>query len=862
MKVFANKHLAFLLLVLLGMTAPAFGLWGQAENSSSSAATVITGKVSPNEPVMIIAKSEDGKRIFGYTSPDANGDYTLRLSTKEARLILYVSGLGVKAQSIPVENKSGVKNITVEVANLNIKEVTVTADKITQKNDTVTYYMPTYTKEEDNTLKDALKRLPGIEVKEDGQLMYNGKWVGELYIEGLNMLDSRYGVAVNNINAKDVAAVQVMERHQKIKMLQGKQSGSAPAINIKLKESAKSTWTSMLSLAGGLPLEWKGEINAMMFARKMQNISFAKSNNTGDNLGRELGVSSRLSSPVRILQPSLPSELSEPLYYDNESYSGSISQLHKTGEDSQISFTINYLSDKYMREDASVSEYYTGEGSELMKIEEENSSVARDRAVVGALSYKLNTHKAYLEERLNVMFLKDNSSASTTKNQSPLTQEFGGNTLSLKNDLRLSWGGYDNFKNLYSKLSFETSDADLGVVGASPLSQAYKGTKFVSENNIPLWSKKIPYSRISFDAEANVKTERNKFSDGSGKENKLTQTVLDVLLNPSFIFGRKKVEITAFVPMGYELFSLSGNALTEGMVHSPVIAPTANLAYKANGRTTFNATYSFVRNLASPEYLAGGEWYSNYRTIVSNPQGVGHSVSRTNMLLLSMEYKNAFSMFFANFNVGASSMNSDSIIDYDYSDGSFTRLSYVPLKNNSYSLSINQAASKGFYWGNTKLYEGITAVMGESPYSVGGQVISSFRRSLSGKFSVGTSPWDRLSVDASANVSASQVRSDALWGDVLVSSNADVVVGVSITKGLFASADAKYYYNNHNNARALFVGCGLEYRYREWLFSLTCDNLADVKSYETTILSGVNTFYHKYKLCGRRILLGFRCRLF
>lgn len=863
MKVSVSKSLLFLYRFIIGLfLSVPITLFGQEENTSSSPVTVITGKVSPNEPVMIIAKSEDGKKIFGYTSSDADGNYTLRISNREAKINLYVSGLGVKAQNILIENKSGVHNIFVEKADLNIKEVTVTANKITQKNDTVTYYMPTYTKEEDNTLKDALKRLPGIEVKEDGQLMYNGKWVGELYIEGLNMLDSRYGVAVNNINAKDVVAVQVMERHQKIKMLQGKQSGSAPAINIKLKESAKSTWTSRLSLAAGLPKEWDVGINAMMFARKMQNISFLKSNNTGVDLGGELGLSGKISSPVKILQPSMPTELAEPLYYDNESYSGSISQLHKTGEDSQITFTINYLSDKYMRENSSVSEYYIGEGSERMRIDEENSSASHGRALVGAISYKLNSAKTYLVERLNVLFRKENSSASTINNQVPLTQNIGGNTLSIRNDLRLSWGGYENFKNLHSKLNLETNDADLKFGSDALSNQLYRGTKISSENTFPVFSKKIPFARIDLSATANVKHEQNKFSQKDEKENCFGQTVLDAQLTPSLVFGKKKVELTAFAPFGYELFSLSGNSSLNEVVHSPVFMPTANISYKANSRTTFNLVYSFSRSLVSSEYLSGTEWYSNYRTIISNPYGVGHSVSRSNMLVLSIEHKNAFSMFFANFDVGVSGLSSDSIINYDYSDGTITRLSYIPGKNKGFSFQVSQVASKGFYWGNTKLYESLTAAVGESPYSVGGQIISANSRRLLGKFSIGTSPWDILSIDAAANVSASQVRSDAAWGSLFLSADADVVVGIAITKNLFASADAKYYYNNHNNANAVFVGCGMEYRYKDWLFSLTCENLADVKSYETSILSGVNTFYHKYKLCGRRILLGFQCRLF
>ena len=81
--------------------------------------------------------------------------------------------------------------------------------------------------------------MPGIEVKSDGQIIYNGQWINEFYIEGLDMLGSNYGVATKNIDAHDIGTVQILEDHQDVKMLQGVRRGAAPAMNIRLKQSAK-----------------------------------------------------------------------------------------------------------------------------------------------------------------------------------------------------------------------------------------------------------------------------------------------------------------------------------------------------------------------------------------------------------------------------------------------------------------------------------------------------------------------------------------------------------------------------------------------------------------------------------------------
>ena len=39
-----------------------------------------------------------------------------------------------------------------------------------------------------------------------------------MYVEGLDMLESRYGLATNTIRAEDIASVEVMEDHQHIKI--------------------------------------------------------------------------------------------------------------------------------------------------------------------------------------------------------------------------------------------------------------------------------------------------------------------------------------------------------------------------------------------------------------------------------------------------------------------------------------------------------------------------------------------------------------------------------------------------------------------------------------------------------------------
>lgn len=52
-----------------------------------------------------------------------------------------------------------------------------------------------------------------------GTITYQGKQINKFYIEGLDLLGSKYSQASENISADKVKSVQVYERHQPVKLL-------------------------------------------------------------------------------------------------------------------------------------------------------------------------------------------------------------------------------------------------------------------------------------------------------------------------------------------------------------------------------------------------------------------------------------------------------------------------------------------------------------------------------------------------------------------------------------------------------------------------------------------------------------------
>jgi hypothetical protein len=96
-----------------------------------------------------------------------------------------------------------------------IREVIVRAPAVTRRRDTLTYTVAKYADVTDRSIGDVLRKMPGIEVAKSGEVKYNGKAINKFYIEGLDMLEGRYGIATNNVRAPRSRSTRTTSRSRR-----------------------------------------------------------------------------------------------------------------------------------------------------------------------------------------------------------------------------------------------------------------------------------------------------------------------------------------------------------------------------------------------------------------------------------------------------------------------------------------------------------------------------------------------------------------------------------------------------------------------------------------------------------------------
>ncbi len=190
------KRLAFLLLYVF-LHLPL--CYGQVKALVGS----VTDEESGEPVAGAIVQAVDGK---SYTFTTNDGRFFLKGEARQIR----VQSMGYR--SIVVDVTESPMHIKMKPEATQLKDVIIKAPDIIQKSDTLVYSMSKWVQKQDRNMADVLRRLPGVEVAENGAIKYNGEPINKFYIDGSDFVNERYGVATNNISPDDVASVAVVHK--------------------------------------------------------------------------------------------------------------------------------------------------------------------------------------------------------------------------------------------------------------------------------------------------------------------------------------------------------------------------------------------------------------------------------------------------------------------------------------------------------------------------------------------------------------------------------------------------------------------------------------------------------------------------
>ncbi len=392
----------------------------------------------------VMAKSLSGA-VITFATTDAEGRFALNVAQTEDSVQLAVAHLSYKPWGLRIKVADvGPLAIELDEADIRLNEVMVRAKRISAHGDTITYNVAGFAQQQDKSIGDVLRRMPGIDVEASGKIRYQGVDISNLYVEGGNLLGGKYGIATNGINHDDIGAVEVMENHQPLQVLRGISFAERPAINLKLKNKSKATWVVNGNAGVGWKAQpagvvWDASAFVMTIFPKFQSITTLKSNNVGRNLGVQISDllfterGAELTHYISLEMPRPPS-LSEARTLLNTSNLFSTNNLWKRGA-ADIRLQMDFYNQRIASQDATRTTYYLNAANYV--VEEHRRGRTDENHFSSELNVEVNKPTYYINNRLKTELIFDRALLETTASAADIEQRATFPDYYLQNDLKL-----------------------------------------------------------------------------------------------------------------------------------------------------------------------------------------------------------------------------------------------------------------------------------------------------------------------------------------------------------------------------------------------------------------------------------------
>ncbi len=437
--------------------------------------TIIKGKITdkqgvPLPYVSILVKQQKNAPIIGFGTSNNEGLYTIQINHLADSLWIETQSVSYEKQYKHIVNQSQEINFQLKEQVFDLEGVIVKAQKIDHMGDTISYLISALAKEQDRSLGEVLKHIPGIEVRDDGKIYYDDMPLKKFYVEGLDLMKGRYGVITNNLPYESVSTVELMKNHQPIKMLKDKFFEEQASINVKLKKKVAVTGTGKVG-GGYKPLLWEVNLTPMIFTKKYQFITSYQTNNVGEQVSQQMNTltmedANDLSSfnenfSYLSLNPINLPQLEQQRILDNNVHFFNVNGLTKLNNDMELSSNIYYLND-YQQQYAHEQRTMYLPNDTLMFTEQNHHRIFENR-IEADFNLLKNAKKNYLNNTFSVMSSWDMMKGDNQINSKKTHQSLHKPTQHIANNLKSISNIGKHLMILRSQLHYTNKPHDLQV---------------------------------------------------------------------------------------------------------------------------------------------------------------------------------------------------------------------------------------------------------------------------------------------------------------------------------------------------------------------------------------------------------------
>ncbi|MGK6350761.1 hypothetical protein [Parapedobacter sp. DT-150] len=855
------------------------------------------GKPVPYASVMVKNKQQ---RVLAFHTSNHAGAFTLAWPDTAAltELSIEINHLGYKKVTLPLIADKHRYDVLMEAQAIDLAEVEVKSrPKISLRGDTLSYDVASFTKAEDRTIGDVLKRLPGMEVDESGQIKYNGKAISNFYVDGDDLLDDKYAIGTKTIPHAMVQDVEVMQNHQPLKVLQGKTLSENVALNLKIKDEAKLDLTGQAKPGGGLPGQYDSELNAILFNKKYKMLNVGKANNVGTDLATDFTAfnqAGRLSGlgntrPAELLSsgtvgnPALPTSR----YYLNNSGSLNANNLINLKNGLQLKSNVGLLLDNNDMDYYSANDLYLADDtiqySEIQQID-------RSPFLVDvSLNAQANKETYYFNNALKIGYSGETGSSTLASNAMDMTQQLRNRVRDFSNQLEylpalhnqhiLSVNWYLNHFNRPQTLDIQPGINAAILNGGQPFDGIQQYTETPTWFNTLSVGYRIPDGLIMQNYRLSTLNEWQQlhsqllltqatgeqlpYTESSG--NNLEWQRHNAQLSATYelqLGGRWEALLSLPFTWQHITYKDTGFALDEKSGRL-LFNPLFRAKYMTTPEDYLSFNYVYNNQMGNINSVYQGAILSNYRSLRANDAPLEERNSHN--MGLNYHFQRNISMLFMNVGINYSYTTSNTIASNVVTDNIMNTV-LLPYDNNVSTFSTNAGISKYiFALGATA---GLKGAWSTSRFNqlLNDQLLPFNNVSVSVTPSFEARLWDRISL--SYEGTGTWTTSKLISGETVVTMpdrqirryDQSVSLLYSPFRNTFLRLSGRHQYMSQQQLEDVsyfFADANIRYKLNKWNtdIELNLTNLANITEYETYSLSANQFGYNRYDLRGRMAVL-------
>lgn len=289
------KRFVFLALLLIGISTTF--LFAQNRGQGRGRVTV-SGTVYDKEDNSSVMQAT----VQLLTLPDStmavgnvtNNDGVFSVSARPGKYVLKISFVGYLSYTKQLQLTASKPNVNVgkimlETDAVLLKEAVVEAEapQVTVSGDTLGYNASAYRTSEGAALEELVKKIPGAEVDDDGNVTVNGKSVSKLLVDGKEFFGGDVKTGLQNLPADMVEKIKAYDRQSDNARITGIDDGEEETVlDLTVKKGMNQGWIGNIDAGAGTEDRYSTSANINRFASsrgKSSQLSFiGRANNVGD----------------------------------------------------------------------------------------------------------------------------------------------------------------------------------------------------------------------------------------------------------------------------------------------------------------------------------------------------------------------------------------------------------------------------------------------------------------------------------------------------------------------------------------------------------------------------------------------------